>query len=80
MIVVEYERLLIIGILLAAYTLIAGAQVTCGVVPWHFGNRALHRFTRPGPVLAVRGNDDPLFTQGMPSLFPNHDALRDLIR
>ncbi|MFO0789059.1 MAG: hypothetical protein U0805_06345 [Pirellulales bacterium] len=50
---------------------IAGAEITIGEIGGHrLGGLVAKRVAGPGPIVAMRGDDDPFFTQRMPALFP----------
>ena len=72
MIVVEDERPRVRLVARAADAHVAGAQITVGNV---FGDGAVALTCTCSPIqgrpLPVRGDDDPLFTQRMPALFPD---------
>src|SRR5215510_10987675 len=72
MIVIEDERACVIVVALAADASGAGAEVTIGQVIGQRRILAINRLAVPGPVLSVRGDNNPFLTQGMPSFFPDH--------
>src|SRR6185436_20481070 len=72
MIVIEYKPTVIIIISLAAYSQVAGAQITVGDVTWYFSAEVRQSLSIPWTILTVRRNDHPFFTQWMPTFFPGH--------
>src|SRR6185369_9786155 len=75
MIVIEGEYAFVLVITMAAYPGIAGTEVAVFHVGWNrrtLRKSAVESFTVPRPILTVRGDDHPLLTQRMPTLFPFH--------
>src|SRR6266508_170321 len=72
MIVVKDEDVFVIVVALAAHASVARAQVTLGQIVRQRRLFALDRLAVPRAVLPVRGDNDPLLAQRMPSFFPDH--------
>src|SRR4030095_790863 len=72
MIVVKDEDVFVIVVAIAAHASVARAQVTIGQIVRQRRLFALDRLAVPRAVLPVRGDNDPLLAQRMPSFFPDH--------
>src|SRR5262245_37557117 len=72
MIVVKDEDVFVIVVAIAAHASVARAQVTIGQIVRQCRLFPLDRLAVPRAVLPVRGDDDPLLAQRMPSFFPDH--------
>src|SRR6266511_1941901 len=68
----EDEDVFVIVVALAAHASVARAQVTLGQIVRQRRLFALDRLAVPRAVLPVRGDNDPLLAQRMPSFFPDH--------
>src|SRR5262245_52133557 len=75
MIIVEHKNALVILVALATDTSVTGAQVAVANVFRKRGGKAFtDGFAMPGAILPMRGHNNPLLTQRMPSLFPPGSA------
>jgi hypothetical protein len=72
MIVVKDEYVFVIVVAPAAHASVARAQVTIGQIVRQRRLFALDRLAVPRAVLPVRGDNNPLLAQRMPSFFPDH--------
>jgi len=75
MIVIENKSVLVILVTLTADSSISRAEVTVGQVIRLVRGFARNGFTDPRTILSMGGDDNPLFAQRVPSLFPSHKSL-----
>src|SRR4030095_5653053 len=71
MIVIEEKHTIVRWFASPAYTIISGTEITIFDVLRQRLRFVLDGLAAPGPPLTMRGDNHPLLTQGMPSLFPN---------
>jgi hypothetical protein len=57
-------------VLVATDAQITGAEITGWVIDGVTGGECRNGLANPGAVLAVGGDNNPFFTQGMPTFFP----------
>src|SRR6185369_10783536 len=72
MVVIENECLLVSRINRAADARVSRAEITVSDIRWQRWRALFHRAATPRAILPVCGDDDPLFSQRMPTLFPRH--------
>jgi hypothetical protein len=72
MIVFKDEYVFVIVVAIAAHASVARAQVTIGQIVRQCRIFSLDRLAIPRAILPVRGDNDPLLAQRMPSFFPDH--------
>jgi hypothetical protein len=71
MIIVENEHAIILGISDTADATVAWAQITVVHVGGNLLLFARDSLSTPWPVLAMSGNNYPLFTERVPAFFPD---------